>query len=136
MKCFGCGTGHKPRTTAPADAEETGFGSANLFPYYVSSRSQEAPKVTIGKNAKYQLVTATILKGFNFTTNNIPNLQNMGFINHDLQKFPELDMNWYMTTVCETKDGPIHVVPMDWERGLHKYGLFSLMHMPPFGHTT
>ena len=42
----------------------------------------------------------------------------------------------YMTTVREVEDGPIHLVPMEWVRGLHKSGLLSLMHMPHFGRTT
>ena len=68
--------------------------------------------------------------------NIIPNLQKMGFVDHDLRKFPELAMNRYMNTIQETEDGPIHVVPMEWERGLDKVGLLSPMHMPHFGHTT
>ena len=66
----------------------------------------------------------------------IPYLKKMGFINHDLWKFPELEMKQYMTTIQEIYDGTIHVVPMEWARGLHKSGLLSLMHMPNFGHTT
>ena len=52
--------------------------------------------------------------------NIIPNLKKMGFIDHDLGKFPKLDMKRYMTIAYETKDGPIHVVSMEWARGLHK----------------
>ena len=42
----------------------------------------------------------------------------MGFDNHELHKFPELAMDIYMTTIQEIEDGPIHMVPMEWERGL------------------
>ena len=45
-------------------------------------------------------------------------------------------MNIYMTTIKEIEDGPIHIVVMEWERGLDKYGLLSLMHMPHVGHTS
>ena len=43
----------------------------------------------------------------------ITNLQKMGFINHGLRKFPELDMTRYMIIVQENEDGPIHVVQME-----------------------
>ena len=76
----------------------------------------EEPKVTIGKNAKYQLVNPTITKGFHVTMAILPTLKKMGFIDDDLQKFPELEMKWYMIIIQETKDGPIHVVPMEWVR--------------------
>ena len=57
----------------------------------------------------------------------------MFFIDYDLEMFPELDMKRFMTTVWETEDGTIHIVPIEWARGLHKYGLLSLMDMPHFG---
>ena len=66
----------------------------------------------------------------------VPNLKKMGFVNHDLHKFPELKMYRYMMISCGIKDGPIHMVPMEWERGLDKAGLFSLIYMPHFGHST
>ena len=66
----------------------------------------------------------------------VPNLKKMGFVNHDLRKFPKLTMERYLTYVREKKDGPIHIVPMEWERGLDKYGILLLMYMPHFGCTT
>ena len=54
--------------------------------------------------------------------NIILNLNKLGFIDHDLLKFPELEMKRYMTNVRETEDGPIHIVLMEWVRGLDKYG--------------
>ena len=86
----------------------------------------------MGKNENYQLVTPVIPKGVNI----IPNLKKMGLIYHDLQKFPELGMKNYMTTICETEDGTIQLVLMEWEKGLHKSGLLSLMHIQHFGCTT
>ena len=41
-------------------------------------------------------------------------------------------MDRYMNSVQETEDGPIHIIPMEWERGLDKYALLSLIHMPHF----
>ena len=70
------------------------------------------------------------------TTNILPNMKNMGLIDHDLGKFPELDMSQYMKTIRETKDGTLHLVPMEWDGGLHKSELLSLMHMPHFDRTT
>ena len=52
-KCFSRGIGHKKGTAAPPDAEATRSGSVSLLPDYVFPRPQEAPKVTVGKNAKY-----------------------------------------------------------------------------------
>ena len=57
----------------------------------------------------------------------------MGFVDHVLLKFLELETENYMTTIRETEDFPIHMVPMEWETVLDKSGLFSLMHMPHFG---
>ena len=85
--------------TPPFDIEAIGSGSTSLLPYYVPPRPMEEPKVTFGKNSKYQLVTPAILIGVHVMVNIIPNLQKMGFIGHDLRKFPELDMKQYMTTV-------------------------------------
>ena len=56
----------------------------------------------------------------------------MEFVDQDLWKFLELAMDRYLTIVRETEDDPIHIAPMEWERGLDKYGLLSLMHMPHF----
>ena len=63
----------------------------------------------------------TIPKGVWVMMNIIPNLQKIGFVDHNLRKFPELKMNIYMTSIRDTEDGPIHIVPMEWERGLDKY---------------
>ena len=63
------------------------------------------------------------------------NLKKIGFIDHDLQKLLELTLSRYMTSLRETEDGPIHLVPMEWARGLNNSGLLSLMHMPQFCHT-
>ena len=60
----------------------------------------------------------------------------MGFVDHDQCKFLDLEMNKYMTSVWETEDGPIHLVPMEWARGLDKAGLLSLMYMSHFFFTT
>ena len=70
------------------------------------------------------------------TTNIIPNLKKLRFIDHDLHKFPELSMDRYMATLRETEDVPIHIVLMEWERGLDKLGVLSLMHMMHFDRTT
>lgn len=73
--------------------------SASMFPYYVPLRMFDAPKGKIGKNEKYPLVVPIIQKGLQVTENIIPNLQKMGFVNHDLHKFLELAMHRYMTIV-------------------------------------
>ena len=104
-------------TPSPVDEEE---GYAYILPNYVPPRPVDVLKVRLGKNLKYQLVTPSISNGVQVSTSIITNLQKMGFVDHDLRKFPELEMNRYMTTVREIEDGPIHVVPMEWERGLDK----------------
>ena len=106
-----------------------------MFPYYVSLSPTNALRVTVGKNYRYLLVMPAIPKGVQVTTNIIPNLQKMEFINHNLRKFLEIVMNIYMTTIRTTEYGPIHVVLMEWERGMDKSRLLSLMHMPHYGHT-
>ena len=93
-------------------------------------------KLDLVKIAKYPLIMPSMPNVVWVTTNTIPNLQKMGCFDHDLCKFLQLVMDRYMTTFRETKDGPMHMVPREWERGLDKYGLFSLMHMPHFGCTT
>ena len=57
----------------------------------------------------------------------------MTFVDHDLRKFPKFAIDKYMVVVCETKEGPTHLFPMEWERGLDKVVLLSLMHMPHIG---
>ena len=47
-------------------------------------------------------------------------MQKMGFVDHDIQKLPELEMDKYMNTICETENVPIHAVPIEWERVLYK----------------
>lgn len=121
--------------TSLPDSKPTRSGSSILFPNYVSSRTLEAPKVIICKNANYLLVKLAIPKGVNVKTNIIPNLKNVEFIDHDLCKFPKLVMNRYMCNVLDTQDGIIHMVLMGWSKGLHKYGLLLFMHTPHFGHT-
>ena len=54
------GTGHKKGTMPPLDDEAT--RSASMFPDYVMPRLADAPKVTVGRNVKYLLVTSAILK--------------------------------------------------------------------------
>ena len=68
-------------------------------------------------------------------TDIIPNFKKMGFVNHDLHKFQELKMYRYMMISYGIKDGPIHMVLMEWERGLDKVILLSLMYMLHFGCT-
>ena len=68
--------------------------------------------------------------------NIIPNLQKMGFVNHNLCKFLELAMNKYMMIVCEIEDVPIRTVQVEWAIGLDKVGSLLLMHLSHFGHTT
>ena len=74
--------------TTPCDVEETGAGSTNLLHDYVPPSPIEKPKVTVGKNARYQLVRMTIPKGVHVMMDIIPNLKNMRFIDHHLQNFP------------------------------------------------
>ena len=107
-----------------------------MFLGYSIPRTYEAPQVTISKNVKYPLVKPTILKGFHVIAYILLNLKKIGFIDHDLQKLLELTLSRYMTSLRETEDGPIHLVQMEWEIGLEKLGLLSLMHMPHFGRTT
>ena len=57
-KCSRWGTSCKKGTTPPPDDEAT--RSTSMLPYYVPPRWAEAPKVTMGKNAKYQLVSRII----------------------------------------------------------------------------
>ena len=65
---------------------------------YVLLRTTDAPKVKIGKNVRYPLVASAVPKGVRVMTNIIPNIQKMGFVDHDLCKFPELAMYKYLTT--------------------------------------
>ena len=60
-------------------------------------------------------------------------MKTMIIVNHDLRKFPEFSLDKYMVAVYEIEDGPTHLVPMEWPRGLDKAGLLSLMHMSHFG---
>ena len=70
-----------------------------MLPNYVLPKPVDALKVRLGKNAKYQLVALAIPKGVRVTVNIIPNLKNIGFVDHDLCKFLELEMNRYMTII-------------------------------------
>ena len=45
--------------------------------------------------------------------NILPNLKKMIFVDHDLRKFQEFIIEKYMVLVCETEDGPKHLVPME-----------------------
>ena len=74
-------------------------------------------------------------KGVRITQNIIPNLKKMTFVDHDLQKFPYLAMDKYLISIKDIEDGPTRLVLMEWERGLEKVGLLSLMYMPHFGHS-
>ena len=58
--------------------------------------------------------------------NIIPNLQKMSFVDHDLQRFTELEMKIYMAGVGDIEYGPLLMVAMEWERGLDKDGVISI----------
>ena len=60
----------------------------------------------------------------------------MTFGDHDIPKFPELDMKIYMVLVQDTPDRPKHLVPLEWARGLGQAGLLLLMYMSHFGRST
>ena len=75
---------------------------------------------------KYQLVSLTILKEVQVVVNIIPNLQKMSFVDHDLQRFIELEMKIYMTGVGDIEYVPLCMVTMEWERGLDKDGVLSI----------
>ena len=85
-----------------------------MVPGYILLRIDDAPCLDIIKNSKYPLVKLVVLKGIHVMTNILSNMNKMGFVDHDLWKFPELAMSWYMTFVRETEGGPIHLVPMEW----------------------
>ena len=128
-----CGIDHRKKTTPPSEDEAT--WSSPMLLNYVPLRPSKAPNVTIGKSVKYQLVSLSIPKGIRVTTNIIPNLNKLEFIDHDLHNFLELSMERYMATIREMKDVLIHIVLMEWDRGLDKLGLLLFMHMPHFGCT-
>ena len=96
-KWTGRGTSHQLRTKAPHDVEASGDGSATLFPRYIPPRKDDSPSINISNNSKYLLVKPSIPKGVHVTVNILSNIKNMGFIEHDLWKFHELVMSWYMT---------------------------------------
>ena len=89
-KQFSRGTCHKKGTTPPPDDEEIGLDS--MLPDYVPLMSSDAPKVTIYKNVKYQLVSPSISKGVRMTTKIRPKLKKLGFIDHEMCKFPKCSM--------------------------------------------
>ena len=70
-----------------------------MLPDYVPPITTYTPKVRLGKNVKYPLVAPTIPKGVQVTMDILPNLQKMGFVDHDLHKFLELAMDRYMTSL-------------------------------------
>lgn len=57
-KRYGCGNSYNKRTIAPPHDEATRL--TTMLPNYVSLRPFEAPKITIGKNVKYQLISPSI----------------------------------------------------------------------------
>ena len=111
-------TGHgnvpQQRFKATHDAEGSGSGFAIIFLGYIPLRKDDAPRINISKNSKYMLVSPSITKGIHVVVDILSNPRKMGFIDHDLTKFPELTMSQYMTYVRETEDGPIHLVLMEW----------------------
>ena len=92
---------HTPleRKKSTHDAEELGSGSVTMLLGYIPLRTNEAPSFTINKNDKYPLAKLAIMKGVHVEKNILSNKKKMGFIDHDLWKFHELDMLWYMTYV-------------------------------------
>ena len=72
------------------------------------------------------MVSLTILKEVQVVVNIIPNLQKMSFVDHDLQRFTELEMKIYMAGVGDIEYGPLCMVAMEWERGLDKYGVLPI----------
>ena len=66
-------------------------------------------------------------------TSILPNMRNMTFVDHELRKIPKLEMEKSMVSICDIEYGHLCLVPMEWERGLDKVGLLSLMHMLHFG---
>ena len=59
----------------------------------------------------------------------------MTFVDHDLRKYPYLEMDKYMVSIKDTKDGPTCLDLMEWEKGLEKVGLMSLVYILHFGHS-
>ena len=102
---------------------------------YVLPRPADPPKIQITKNTRYPLVTLTVLKGFRVIMNILLNMKKMNFVDHDMWKYLELAMEKYIVYVCNIESGPLLLVPMEWERGLEKDGLMSLMHISHFGCT-
>ena len=103
-----------------------------MLPDYFPPILGDGPKIRILKNARYQLVAPTILKGVRIPTNIIPNLKRMTFVYHNLRKFPGFAINKYMVVVRETEDGPKYLVLIKWDREIEKVGLLSVRHTPHF----
>ena len=102
---------------------------------YVPPRRSDAPKIRVPKNASYPLVAPTASKGVQVSQNIMPNLKKLTFVDHDIRKFPELDMKNYVL-VQDTPDILKCLVPMEWARGLDQVGLFPLIYMPHLGWST
>ena len=54
--------------------------------------------------------------GVQVMKNIIPNFKKMTFVNHDLQKFPELAMDKYMVVIKDIENSPMNLVLMEWAR--------------------
>ena len=106
----------KKRFKVSHDVEASRSGSMTILLGYIPPRKDDATEIKIPKNARCQLVAPTIPKVVWVTQNILANLKKMTFVDHDLQKFPDLAMNKYMVSIKDTKDGPMHTLQMERAR--------------------
>ena len=83
-----------------------------------------------------EILNPTISKGVHVMADIMSNLKKLTFSNHDLRKFPKLHMSKYMMLVKLMEFGTLWLLPMDWDHGLEKYGILSILYMPRFFLTT
>ena len=87
------------RFKATHDVEASGSGLVTILPGHIPSRKDDAPHVSIKKNAKYPLVNPIILKGVCVMGDILDNLKKLLFFDHDLRKFKDFKTDKYMESV-------------------------------------
>ena len=127
---------HKKKAPATAPLQDGDTWSATMLPPYNILRTNDTPKIRITNNARFPLVSYSVPTRVRVMHSIHPNLKKMIFVDHDRWKFPDLEMDKYMVTVKDTKNGPMHLVPMVSARGFDKVCLVSLMCMLHFGRST
>ena len=70
-----------------------------ILPGYIPPRKYHSLIVVIHKNAKCMSIKLSIPKDVHVTKDIMPNLKKLAFTDHDLGKFLEQKMSWYMTSL-------------------------------------